>query len=337
MNQLYIVTYNGYFGQGLEVEKSLDIKTIKDIIIKSNIKTKLIDIDVLLEYGVDSNSFYWITSHQNPHVKSYLNDIVTSLFLNYRENLIPSLEMYLAHENKGMQSLLFNKGKDINFIEQVYKIDVSQVGYKSVFKSINGAGSRGVCLVKSTKEIENKLMLETILLGNSKDFIRYIKKTIKKIIPKRYNKSFETYNEIKIPHVIQKFIKGMEFDYKVLVFWDHVYVLKRYIRNNDFRASGSGDFEFVVPNESLIKYCLSVRESLNTPFLSLDVIESQNIYFCVEYQAVHFGPYTQLFAEHVYSIGNDGSLNKKRRCNSIECEFSYSLTKFINRKKNEIL
>jgi len=44
--------------------------------------------------------------------------------------------------------------------------------------------------------------------------------------------------------IVQEFIPDLSNDWKVLVFWDKYYVLRRKNRPNDFRASGSGLFSF---------------------------------------------------------------------------------------------
>ncbi|KJF91571.1 hypothetical protein UB42_01810 [Photobacterium leiognathi] len=298
--KINIVTYQNYFGHHLKVEESLNLNVIKKELEAKNFNINIFDINELIKYGVNDNEFYWITSHQNTAVKKYLNDIVFSLFVNREEQLITSLKLYFAHDNKGIQSLLFNNGKSIELIKQKYYLSSlsEDIDRKKVFKTIDGAGGQGVSLVDNSK-IKKRVNKEKIISFNIYECKTAIKEKIKKIVKR--NDKYASYVEKRVPYVLQDFIEGLDSDYKVLVFFKRVYVLKRNIRDNDFRASGSGKFSYIEPTDELLNYSLNLRENINSPFVSIDIAEvSKNKFKCIEYQATHFGPYTQLNAKYFY-------------------------------------
>ncbi|WP_272666337.1 hypothetical protein [Providencia sp. PROV174] len=332
---LYIVTFNEYFGQHLSVESSLNVTEIKKILYKMGVESRVIDIEDLVRDGVNIKCNYFITSHQNQSIKKYLNDIVFSLFSNKNKNLITPLELYFAHENKGIQAILYNNGKDINLVNQSYLIDYKDIDKASVFKMTDGAGSRGVHLVKNQNDIRKIIKKEKIHRISLESMIKNTKKIIKKLIPNKYNHKFENYQSYKIPFVLQDFVANLQFDYKVLVFWDHLYVLKRNVRENDFRASGSGLFSFIEPNLELLQTCVKIRKTLNTPFISLDIImHDEKKFSCIEYQATHFGPYTQIKSEFFYTIDEFNNIIKEKNIYTLEHEYAYSLFNFLKTEKD---
>ncbi|HIE6516819.1 TPA: hypothetical protein ACXOJA_002326, partial [Proteus mirabilis] len=130
-------------------------------------------------------------------------------------------------------------------------------------------------------------------------------------------------------------IPNLAYDWKILVFDDYVFALKRYTRKNDFKASGSGLFDFnATPSDSLIKFSVETRIKLDTPFISLDIAEDENNEFSIiEYQAIHFGLTTALKC-HQYYFYNNGTPKKiPERIDSIESLFSKSIVNFIEKNK----
>ncbi|ENU1228102.1 hypothetical protein [Providencia rettgeri] len=323
---LYIVTFNKYFGQHLYAGSSLNIEEIKNILIEWKVKTELIELNDLINTGINKDDHYWITSHQNKDIKKYLNDVVLSLFINNKDNLITPIELYFAHENKGIQSLLYENGKGINLVNQNYYINSINIGSKSVFKMIDGYGSNGVRLVNNKNDIEKIIKKQNLLDTSISRIIEKTKQKIKKIILRKSNKIPESYQSERVPYVIQDFITGLKFDYKVLIFWNHVYVLERKVRKNDFRASGSGLFNFIEADKDLIIFCKKIRDKIKSPFLSLDIVKCKNnTYYCIEYQGTHFGPYTQINAEFYYEINSLNDVIKEKNINTLEHEYAYSI------------
>lgn len=330
-----IVTLRGYFGHKLNVEESLDINILVQSLSKYGIDVRVCEIEELLNVKINENEFYLVTSHQNPDVKKYLNDVVFSKFIYHPHNVIPRLDLYFAHDNKGIQSIIMDHGKNIKLIHQEYILDGLDLDFEGrrVFKPINGAGGKGVKLLTSyglKKEVKS--------LRNANCTIYEIKTKIKEFIKSivkgnKYNQRYSRYVNKKIPFVIQEYLENLDYDYKVLVFFDKIFVLKRLVRDEDFRASGSGKFIFEEPKDSLLEYCLKVRNEINSPYVSIDVAEIGQEYYCIEYQTTHFGPYTQIAAESYYYkdevSGIWHCLNKE---SSLEDEYAEAIYKYVSSK-----
>ncbi|MCG7513133.1 hypothetical protein [Vibrio sp. MMH1-50] len=333
MRKIIIVTYQGYFGQGLNLENSLNIDKLKEGLKYQGFSVDEIEIHNLLgDYQLEKEAIYWITSHQNKSVKHYLNDIVFGLFHDFDGEMITSLTNYLSHENKGLQSLLYNKGKNISLVRQQYLDNTPKnLSYPKVIKTIDGAGSRGVGLVNCNDDIKKFLEKKHNFSITIQGFVQNIKFLIKRFTGIKYNKEYELYNKTRGGFVLQEFVKGLEYDIKALVFYDRCYFLKRTIRSNDFRASGSGKFEFIAPPKELIEKVLNIRKSLNSPFASLDMVLDGNEYKCIEYQTTHFGPYTQINAEFYFSI-YENSIAKIKKTNDLESDYVYAINEYLRNK-----
>jgi len=80
--------------------------------------------------------------------------------------------------------------------------------------------------------------------------------------------------------IIQELIPNLKYDFKVIVINSKVFVLKRYVRKNDFRASGSGNFIFDKNiSSSVLDYAYEIFKLFNCPFISLDFAENNNDVF----------------------------------------------------------
>lgn len=73
----------------------------------------------------------------------------------------------------------------------------------------------------------------------------------------------------------QDFIPGADFDIRLIVLGDRAFGLKRFVRKNDFRASGSGAFDYLNENTdpSILTLAFSVADKLDCGCLSLDIIQ----------------------------------------------------------------
>jgi len=340
VKRINIVTIDGYFGQSLPTENTLNVKEISTKLVTSGYCVDIIDIESVARDGIDPSSIYLVGSHQNKAVKKYIDGIlsVTSSLKNI--DVIPRVELILAHENKGLQSIIARELR-LPLISQDYKLSSeynSRSSKKqSVIKLIDGSGSEGVFIASSDINLFNALLKRSVRELSLNNLIYIFKEKIKStFFRQRINVDARKYFGLKIPYVEQDFIKGLNFDYKVLVFFNKVFVLKRNTRKNDFRASGSGLFEFIDVGDELLEFSLCVRERLSCPYVSIDVIwdVGECKYRVVEFQCVHFGPYTQMNAPHYYIKKDDGSWNKVKNKTCIEDLIADSVVRYLDNEKN---
>lgn len=311
LKKINIVCFRGYFGQSLPTPQSLDVNILIQAFAKYSYEAAICDLETLANDGIEVDSYYLLGSHQNPDIKAYYDDVVSCLFAE--SNIcIPAMPYILAHENKGVQSLLNEKLK-LGMPKQIYKLVHSSepFDYKNrVHKLVSGSGSSGVFLPATEQDYYSKIRDGIKYNTSLSEFIfnskLLVKKLINKITKKEYL-SFRGYYRKFLRIVIQDKLDSVGYDYKVLVFGKQCFVLKRNVRPNDFRSSGSGLFEFVEVSPSLLDFALAFKEKLAVPYVSLDIMdisEQPGEYACIEFQCVHFGPYTKYNAPFGYEWNN---------------------------------
>lgn len=315
---------NGYFGSAGQSWLSLSIDKISKGLLENNYAIINTTLDkLLIDYQIEESDIVIYTSCENKVVREYVKDVM--YLVSQKCTIIPSYDLLMAHENKGFQEL-YRQDKKFGDIDGMYHIDHELLPseFPYVYKSVTGAGSSGVHLVRNSSE-RNKIISIKEKQNIKRKIInlaRSRKLTAKQYDIYKYNKkSFKSY-------VVQSFVEGLKFDYKVLVFWDKFYVLKRNIKDDDFRASGSGLFEFDKPSDELLDYAKSIFKKLNTPYASLDIAVSDSGCKLIEFQALNFGPYTLKNSPGYYSFQLDlWVFVEIKSC--LEEEFSNSLLSFI--------
>ena len=94
--------------------------------------------------------------------------------------------------------------------------------------------------------------------------------------------------------VIQNFVNGLGNDWKVLVYGEKFFVVRRPNRANDFRASGSGKPKYKfgknaeVP-DGMLDFAYKVYTYYNVPMISLDIAYKDGEFYLIEMQFVAFG------------------------------------------------
>jgi hypothetical protein len=327
---IYLCTLpNGFFGSSGSSWRSLDVDEIAASIASAGHNVQISTIDKILEVELRSFDLVIYTSSDEVGIRTYLKDVMF-VVSNICE-IIPSYESLLAHENKGFQQLIRQKFGFGN-LGGAYHFDLEYCAGKFplVFKGVSGAGSRNVSLIETDGDLM-KVKREKF----SVSFYRSLVKFYRRLTLSKSEYDIYAYRHKGFyPYVAQQFIPNLKFDFKVLVFANRFYVLKRSVRKGDFRASGSGDFKFELPDLRLLDYARSVFLILKVPYVSLDIAQIADLSFAlIEYQVLNFGPYTLLNSDGYYEHGGeDGNLyqwtyiDKK---SSLEDNFGHALTTFI--------
>lgn len=259
---------------------------------------------------LEEGSFLFFSSSYDNSYRKYICDVVRYISQVRPDiGLIPNYDMLLAHENKGYQELM----KKILAIEEPsgdYFGDLSDFDpsihsrFPYVVKLLEGAMSSNVFLVESYKDLERKLKAR-----RNKNLRYDLKRLLKNyVINRKYRvdadgfsrRNYDEFFQTRTPFIIQDYVKELTHDYKVLVFGDKYYPLKRYVRDNDFRASGSGKFVYEPPSFAVLDYCRKIYDLLNVPFVSLDIAERQGNCYLIEFQGIGFGPVTLENSEGYY-------------------------------------
>ena len=155
------------------------------------------------------------------------------------------------------------------------------------------------------------------------DLKNYFKHRGRIILNSKFRKKF----------LVQNFIPGLKNDWKVLVYGDKLYTLNRSTRKNDFRASGSGlfNYERTLP-EGLLDFADEVVKSFNLPQLSLDIAFNGKEFILIELQALYFGTKTIEYAPFYFKKDN-GIWNIIEEKSILEKVYAESISNFIKQQQ----
>lgn len=307
-------------------------------------------IDVAQDY-TDCFVLYPSSEDEGLFYKDYIEDVILAISKR-GARIIPSFEYFRAHSNKSFQEMIRKQFKT----ESLKTPEAVSIGHYDelellkdklacpvVIKVSNGAGSKGVALAKTWQDvcrISKELMTHTyrdfsrtrlaILNTKSRIIAHNILKRKKGIAP--FHTPLRT-NKI----IIEEFIPNLTGDYKVLVFNGKYFVLNRKNRENDFRASGSGLFEFptdISGIESILKMAKTATEEIKMPLISLDIGENENGCYLIEFQCLYFGPYTLQYAPVCYTHDTEG-WKKHAGPFDLETEYVQAISKYIKEHNNK--
>ena len=173
---------------------------------------------------------------------------------------------------------------------------VKNASYPFVFKLTGGASSKNVKLVKSRitaerliKKAFSKGFNASVPSFRMKEGWRKFKKYrtlhfLRDTLAGLKNLLFPTHEQ-KLNKVLEKgyfyiqdFLPGNPFDIRIFVIGKRAVAIKRMVRRNDFRASGSGfvKFERKEIDERCVKIAFDVTQKLKAQALTFDFIYDQN-------------------------------------------------------------
>ncbi|HBL8183052.1 hypothetical protein [Enterobacter cloacae] len=329
---LIVTTESGFFAQNKYPWSSMDISLIKELLEKSGyFNVNVVTFEYLKENinNVKGNIIIYTSSQRTEH-KKYIEDII----YHYKENnlLIPSYESLLAHDNKGFQCLL-SKKYDLGLIESNYYCDISEISninrmnFPLVFKPANGASSMGVRKINNVEDLKQCIHQP---ISVSLDTIKRLLK--KYLFRSKFNKKWDDYISYgKSRFLLQSFIPGLLYDYKVLIFGRKYYVLKRFVAKNDFKASGSGLHSRDIGDDliTVLDCAKSFKNKLTSHIYSLDICVKNGKPSIIEFQLTHVGPVTLTESEHYYIFDNE-KWNMIEAESNLEVEFITAVKEYIN-------
>lgn len=305
MKEIYILTgYEGFIGQTRKPWVSIDTPLFVDELTKLGYLVHQHQFHEVVNSRVTiHNSIVFYTFSHRDNLRHYIRDCL--MYLQACGNtLVPAFELFCCHENKGWQELL-KQTLNIHSLQARYfsskrELKNYPLSFPLVFKTLTGSNSTGVALVNSLDDIWHELQKHERKpgLGQKLDFLRrkYIRK--KKHFPGYPNYDlakdaawYQDYMTPELPFILQDFIPGLSYDYRVIVLGDKYFISKRHTQAGDFRASGAKLFDFnLTAPEPILDKARALYTSFQAPFLSIDLGEdASGKLYLFEYQASHFG------------------------------------------------
>ncbi|MBW6499438.1 MAG: hypothetical protein K0B09_13695, partial [Bacteroidales bacterium] len=292
----------------------------------------------------DKLVFYAFSQKEN--YRQYIRDVI--YHLSKHNKIIPSYDLLKCHENKGYQELYKREiglqSLNAGYYTSYREVDVDRLVFPVVLKTIKGTNGNGVFLLKNkadffkvVKKLRNQFDLLTRLDLLRRKYFR--KKKFSEYPDFSDRRDYDEYREylrVEEDFVLQQFVPNLNFDYRVLVACGRYYVMKRSVKNGDFRASGSKLFSFSkVPDQGLLNYARSVYEKFDTPFLSLDVMFDGKNYFLGEFQALHFGMSAMAKSEGFFGLLGGSEWTFVEEKPNLEKIFGQTLVFYLGRSCQE--
>ena len=170
---------------------------------------------------------------------------------------------------------------------------LSATTFPKVFKLSRGAGSMNVHLVRNYKE--GQTLVKRAFSTGFKNSSGQIKENFSKFSSKKTRVNYDWLGKIKrIPKTLKKiglinkmmgqeigyvyfqdFIANNQYDTRVTVIGNRAFAFRRMVRNNDFRASGSGmiDYDISKINIECIYRAFEVSRKLHSQSMAFDFVE----------------------------------------------------------------
>lgn len=264
------------------------------------------------------------TSSQVEFYKISMQDI---LFFSKSNKMIPSFDVFMAHENKFAQEL-YNKKYNLETNIETYLLsDVEdykklwadgKIWSKFVVKGYNGSSSTNVRICSTFEE-----GLEVIESMYSNIIEAHISETDLKYDQYRSEASTKT----KI--VIQKFIKSSKFEWRIAIMGNKYFGFKRFKKNENSLASGNSDIygfdlDCEIPIEILI-YSKELYNKIDSPFVILDIAinDDGGTFHLMEWSGIQIGNRLSIQKSHRYYENIEGNNFEKKEIR-IELETAYA-------------
>lgn len=264
------------------------------------IEYKLVDCyqsDIMAQLQ-DCEALMWHFSQNSPKDFLFAKQLIFSVEASGKK-VFPDFHTAWHFDDKvGQKYLLEAIGAPLAFTWVFYEkqqaLDwAKKTDFPKVFKLRGGAGSQNVRLVNSPKEAR-RLIRKAFgrgfpayhALGSLKE--RWRKYRLGKSDGKDLLKGLVRFI-IPPPHArakarekgyvyFQEFIPGNESDTRIIVIDKKAFALKRFVRKNDFRASGSGNFAYAKEefDDRCVKMAFELTNKLKSQSAAYDFIFDKN-------------------------------------------------------------
>lgn len=260
-------------------------------------EVKIVDVykPDILEQLIGCDGFMWRWGHGKGMSRIALR--LLPVIENYLKiPVYPNNQTAWHYNDKIIQSYIFEALKlpapksTVYFNQQLALKDLSEgkFNFPIVIKLSNGAGSTNVQLLNNENSAikwvnrlfkwrhlsldENNYSIKSYVYGILKGFLRG-------------GKQLDNGIEFQSGYILlQEFLPKNDFDIRVTVIGNKAFAYRRFNRKNDFRASGSGNFD-TNPKEiniSAVKLAFESAKKVNAQSVAFDILEKENQFFIIE-------------------------------------------------------
>jgi hypothetical protein len=252
----------------------------------------------------DCDALFWHHNHANPKDVLFAKQLLASLEVAGKK-VFPDYFSTWHFDDKLGQKYLFEATQIPHvpthaFFDEKEALQWAKTTtYPKVFKLRRGAGSRNVWLVHNKKEAATTIrrafgkgFRQYDPIGGIKEQLRKYKlgKTTLKDVAKSFAHIFYPIQLEKSQGrergyvYFQDFIPQNKFDIRVIIIGDKAFAIKRHVRKNDFRASGSGFIEYdkKLFDISLIKQSFQNASKIKAYCTAFDYVFLDGIALVVE-------------------------------------------------------
>lgn len=285
---------------------------------KNNIDYKIVnayDSDIISQLD-DCDAFMWHHSHVVTKDTLFAKQLLTAIQLSGKVTF-PDIDTGWHFDDKVAQKYLFeSRGAPLVPSYVFYNKEAAvkwaeNTEFPKVFKLRGGAGATNVYLLHTRKEAlrfiakafgkgfatadrYNELKDRCTRFRKGKASIIHVLKGIVRLVytpssDKRYHKEGGY-------AYFQDFMPNQEYDTRIIVInGNKAFGEKRFVRKNDFRASGSGEFSYNDIDPRIVKTAFDVAKRLKLQSVAFDFIYDENK--------------NPLIVEISYAFGTKGACN----------------------------
>lgn len=262
--------------------------------------------------------------------RSYIEDVVLGLE-TAGALVIPSFRFLRAHHNKVFMEILrqVQGPPEANTLGSkgfgTYE-DYAQNPYRlpAVIKSASGAGSSGVRLLRTPSQALRVARRMSWCGWNGGALIEFVRRLVRR--------GYVPYSLHRRKFIVQDFVPGLAWDFKVLLYGSRVFVVRREVREDDFRASGSGLVSW--PQDvgaGLLDFAWTIYRCLDVPHASFDVAQTDGGFHLIEAQFVSFGPLTVEKSPHHWERCGD-AWELRTGATELEACFAAGVAEYMRKK-----
>lgn len=348
MRNIYLLTdYKGYFGSKWKARPyrgGYDLGALARAFAFHGYECEFMACSEVFASNVNWKGrivLYTSSEEVGNNYKLYVEDVVLGLE-EAGATVLPRGVFLRSHNNKVMMELLREqllgeeltglRSRTFGTLQELRRaLGSKEIPFPCVLKSAYGSMSKGVSCAGSAEELLSKarrVSRTPHLLYEVRDAVRRHRPLLRGYEPEsRHQGAF----------VVQPLIAGLDCDWKVLVYGDHYYVLKRHTRPGDFRASGShfnyrAGRDAGIPDRAL-EMVKTAYEKLDVPHLSADVAFDGDRAYLVEFQCVYFGTSTQAEFCSEYIQKADGQWNYFPKVMSQEEAYAYGVDYYLSQHR----